>query len=44
MNLRLLIAQQIQNVARLGNVRKVDLGSDFIAVAAAGALRPGRTR
>jgi len=44
MDLRLLIAQQIQNVARLGDVRKINLGSDFIAVAAAGALRPGRAR
>jgi hypothetical protein len=44
MGLSLLTAQKVQHIARLGNVRKIDLGSDFIAVAAAGALRPGRAR
>lgn len=40
--LRLLMPQEVQNVARLGNVRKIDLGSNFVAVVATGALCPGR--
>ncbi len=33
----LLFAQQIQHIARLGNVREIDLGLDFIGIGAAGA-------
>jgi hypothetical protein len=39
MSLSLLGAQEIQNIARLGNVRKVNLSLDFVAVVATGALR-----
>ncbi len=35
----MLFAQQVQHVARLGNVREIDLGLDFIGVGAAGARR-----
>ena len=42
--LRMLVAQKVENISGLGDVRKIDLGSDFVAVVAAGALRPGGAR
>jgi hypothetical protein len=44
MSLGLLTAQKVQNVARLGNMRKINFGFDFVTVAAAGALCPGCAR